>query len=63
MVLAVISNDGGQTSDSIVHTMQLNQAGSLSPFVSSAVGLLQQSMSQQSTTCAVPNTGLSLSIK
>lgn len=62
VVLAVISNDGGQTSDSVVHTMQLNQAGnltSLSPFVSNAVGMLQQSMLQQGGTTGNPGAALS----
>jgi hypothetical protein len=52
LVLAVINNDGTQTTDSIVSSLQLGQGGAnlgnFSPVFSNAImGMLQQSMAQQ----------------
>ncbi|CAB3996175.1 zinc finger 180 isoform X2 [Paramuricea clavata] len=64
LVLAVINNDGSQTTDSIASSLQLGSGGNLgnlSPvFANAIMGMLQQSMSQQqpgvSPTTATGNT-------
>lgn len=64
LVLAVINNDGSQTTDSIASSLQLGSGGNLgnlSPvFANAIMGMLQQSMSQQqpgvSATTATGNT-------
>ena len=51
LVLAVINNDGTQSTDSIVNSLQLGQGGNLGNippgFGNAIMGMLQQSMSQQ----------------